>query len=98
MIGITISHYRVLEKLGGGGIGVVYKAKDTKLDHTVALKFLPPYLLSDKQAEHRFISRVKVASSFEHPNICTLHNIGKTDDDQLIVFMDYYECESLMKK
>ncbi len=69
MIGITISHYRVLEKLGGGGIGVVYKAKDTKLDRTGALKFLPPYLLSDKQAEQRFISRVIAVSYFDHVNI-----------------------------
>ena len=69
MIGITISHYRVLEKLGGGGIGVVYKAKDTKLDRTAALKFLPPHLLADKQAEQRFISRVIAVSYFDHANI-----------------------------
>jgi len=89
MIGKIISHYKIGEKLGGGGMGVVYKAKDTNLDRTVALKFLPPHMLSDKEAEQRFISEAKAASSFDHPYICTIHNIGKTDDDQLFVVMAY---------
>jgi len=98
MIGKTISHYKVLEKLGGGGMGVVYKAQDIKLDRTVALKFLPPHLLADKESEKRFISEAKAASSFDHPNICTIHDIGKTDDDQLFIVMGYYDGETLKKK
>ncbi|UCH65765.1 MAG: protein kinase, partial [Ignavibacterium sp.] len=80
------------------GMGVVYKAQDTKLDRLVALKFLPPHLLSDKEAEERFISEAKTASSFDHPNICTIHDIGKTDDNQLFIVMAYYEGETLKKK
>ncbi|MCH6573926.1 MAG: protein kinase [Bacteroidetes bacterium] len=98
MIGKTISHYKIIEKLGGGGMGVVYKAVDTKLDRTIALKFLPPHLLADKEAEQRFISEAKAASSFDHPNICTIHEIGKTDDDQLFIVMAYYQGETLKKK
>ena len=97
MIGKTVSHYKILEKLGGGGMGVVYKAQDTKLDRTVALKFLPPHLLADKEAEQRFISEAKAASSFDHPNICTIHDIGKTEDDKLFIVMAYYEGETLKK-
>ncbi|MCZ6703888.1 MAG: protein kinase, partial [Ignavibacteria bacterium] len=98
MIGKTISHSRVLEKLGGGGMGVVYKAQDTKLDRTVALKFLPPHLHLDEEAEKRFISEAKAASSFDHPNICTIYDISKTDDDQLFIAMACYEGETLKKK
>ena len=98
MIGKTISHYKILEKLGGGGMGVVYKAEDTKLDRTVALKFLPPHLHLDKEAEQRFISEAKAASSFDHPNICTIYDIGKTDEDQLFIAMASYEGETLKKK
>ena len=98
MIGKTISHYKILEKLGGGGMGIVYKATDTKLDRTVALKFLPRHMLADKEAEQRFVSEAKAASSFDHPNICTIHEIGKTDDDQLFIVMAYYQGETLKKK
>jgi len=98
MIGKTISHYKILEKLGGGGMGVVYKAKDTNLDRTVALKFLPPHMLSYKEAEQRFISEAKAASSLDHPNICTIHDINKTEDDQFYIVMGYYTGETLKKK
>jgi len=79
-------------------MGVVYKAKDTNLDRTVALKFLPQHMLSDNEVEQRFISEAKAASSFDHPNICTIHEIGKTDDDQLFIVMAYYQGETLKKK
>jgi len=98
MIGKTISHYKILEKLGGGGMGIVYKAQDTKLDRTVALKFLPPHLHLDDEAEKRFISEAKAASAFDHNNICTIYEIDKTDEDQLFIAMACYEGETLKKK
>jgi serine/threonine protein kinase len=98
MLGKTISHYKIIEKLGGGGMGVVHKAKDTKLDRIVALKFLPSHMLADKEAEQRFISEAKAASSLDHPNICTIHDINKTEDDQFYIVMGYYTGETLKKK
>ena len=98
MIGQTVSHYRILEHLGEGGMGVVYKALDTHLDRPVALKFLPPHLGTDKDARSRFIQEAKSASSLDHTNICTIHDIDETDDGRLFISMSCYEGESLKDK
>ena len=96
MIGETILHYKIIEKIGAGGMGVVYKARDTKLDRVVALKFLPEDLLRDKIAKERFTQEAKSASKLDHPNICTIHAVEEVDD-RLFIAMAYYEGETLQE-
>ncbi|MGA9119412.1 MAG: serine/threonine-protein kinase, partial [Bacteroidota bacterium] len=95
MIGLTISHYRVLKKLGEGGMGVVYKAQDTKLDRLVALKFLLPSVTSDHAAKQRFVQEAKAASTLQHPNVCVVYDIDETPDAQTFISMEYLESETL---
>ncbi len=95
MIGQTVGHYEVQERLGGGGMGVVYRARDLKLGRPVALKFLSPHLVTSEKAKERFLSEARAASKLDHPAIATIHSIEETEKGELYIVMAYYEGETI---
>ena len=98
IVGEIISHFRILEKIGGGGMGVVYKAEDITLKRVVALKFLPPDRTRDPLAKKRFLKEAQAASALDHPSICAIHEISETEDGLIFICMAYYGGENLSKK
>src|SRR5690242_20646263 len=94
MVGRTISHYEIVERLGEGGMGVVYKARDTHLDRFVAIKVLPPEKMTDSERKRRFVQEAKAASALNHPNIVTIHDIDQTDGIDFIS-MEYVAGKTL---
>jgi serine/threonine-protein kinase len=98
LIGRTIAHYRIRQKLGGGGMGEVYLAEDTRLERTVALKFLPESVSRDPDAKERFMKEARAASGLDHPNICTIHSVDETEDGQVFIVMAYYEGKTLQER
>jgi len=98
MIGKVVSHYKILEHLGGGGMGVVYKARDLKLDRNVALKFLPPDLTRDPEARIRFIHEAKAASALQHECICVIHDIDQSADGQTFIVLEFYDGRTIKKE
>src|SRR6266850_6431605 len=98
LVGTAVAHYEVLAKLGGGGMGVVYTARDTRLGRLVALKFLPPQWSHDEGAKQRFVREAQAASATHHRNICTIHDIQTAADGQLFIVMAHYEGQTLKQK
>jgi len=98
MEGQRLFHYDILERLGVGGMGVVYKARDTRLDRIVALKVLSDHLLADADAKERFLIEAKAAAALDHPNICAIHEVGETDDGRFYIAMQYYEGDTLQQR
>ena len=98
MIGRTVAQYRIVERLGGGSMGVIYRARDTRLKRAVALKFLPHEVSDDPSAKERFLREAQAASRLDHPNICTVHEIGETDDGLLYIVMALYRGETLKQR
>jgi hypothetical protein len=98
LAGRTIGHYQVVDRVGGGGMGVIYKAIDTRLGRTVALKFIKPRLDADASSAERFRQEARAAGALEHPNICTIHDIGETEDGRLYLAMPLYDGETLEQR
>lgn len=98
LVGSSVRHYRIEGRLGGGGMGVVYRARDTRLEREVALKFLPPHLGLDPRAKSRFLVEARAAAALDHPNICTIHEIGEVGDGRLFIAMSRYHGEVLKER
>src|SRR5689334_22015697 len=94
----VVSHYELIEEIGRGGMGVVFKAKDINLNRLVAIKFLPSHLTRDTAFKNRFLREAQVASCLEHPNICTIHEVDENKDGELFLVMAYYEGQTLAAK
>jgi CheY-like chemotaxis protein len=97
-IGRSVSHYRIIERMGGGGMGIIYRARDDRLDRTVALKFISPAIRADARARDRFREEARAASALDHPNICTIHDIGETGDGSQFIVMAAYEGDTLRSR
>jgi serine/threonine protein kinase/Tol biopolymer transport system component len=98
LVGSTVSHYRIGQPIGGGGMGIVYRAEDLRLERTVALKFLPPELSFDPETKERFLKEARSASALDHPNVCTIHEVGETEDGRLFLSMPCYQGETLRQR